>query len=307
MNLFEYTYNLVRQIPEGQISSYGAVANALGDIVASRAVGRMMNQNPDANDMPCYKIVHSDGKLGGFGRGIIDKIRRLNADNIVVRSGRIDDFDRVFFDDFKTNYPLKTIREEQINLSKKVVLKDSFDKIETVAGIDIAYPECEFEEACGACVIIDYETKEVIEEKVTRSKTDFPYISTYLTYRELPLIEKLLKEIKTKPTVFMIDGNGILHPYGIGLASHIGVVFDIPTIGVAKRLLYGKVSENIANINGEKRGYAHYSSSKIKNPVYVSPGNKISFKTSLKIVESLSKFKIPEPIRLAHILANKSL
>ena len=78
MNLFEYTYNLVRQIPSGKISSYGAVARALGDIRASRAVGRMMNQNPDPENMPCYKIVHSDGKIGGFGRGINDNVRSFH-------------------------------------------------------------------------------------------------------------------------------------------------------------------------------------------------------------------------------------
>ena len=102
MNLFEYTYDLVRQIPKGNISTYGAVARALGDIVASRAVGRMMNQNPDADDMPCFKIVHSDGKLGGFGLGINDKIRRLKEDNISVKDGKIVDFKDVLFEDFKT-------------------------------------------------------------------------------------------------------------------------------------------------------------------------------------------------------------
>ena len=82
MNLFDYTYDIVRQIPDGNISSYGAVAEALGDKIAARAVGRMMNQNPNADTMPCYKIVHSNGKLGGFGRGIDDKIRRLcNVEN----------------------------------------------------------------------------------------------------------------------------------------------------------------------------------------------------------------------------------
>ena len=85
MDLFEYTYNLVRQIPDGKISTYGAVAKALGDIRASRAVGRMMNQNPDADDMPCFKIVYSDGRLGGFGLGIDDKIRRLMRENIDLK------------------------------------------------------------------------------------------------------------------------------------------------------------------------------------------------------------------------------
>ncbi len=307
MNLFEYTYDLVRQIPDGQISSYGAVANALGDVVASRAVGRMMNQNPDADNMPCYKIVHSDGRLGGFGLGIKNKIRRLSEDRIFVKEGHIVDFESVFFDDFKTNYPLKILRKEQINLSKKVILKDSFKNIETIAGIDVAYPKSEFEKACAACVIIDYKTKEVVEEKITYSKTDFPYISTYLAYRELPVIKKLINEIKTKPTVSMFDGNGILHPYGIGLASHAGITFNISSIGIAKRLLYGEIKNKIVSINGENRGYCFYSSSKIKNPIYVSPGNKISFDTSLEIVKHLSRFKIPEPVRLAHTLANASL
>ena len=126
MNLFKYTYDLVRQIPEGRISSYGAVAEALGDKIAARAVGRMMNQNPDADTMPCYKIVHSDGRLGGFGLGIDDKIRRLKEDKINVEDGKIVDFESVFFNDFKTDFPLKKLRNQQIELSKKVILKDGF-------------------------------------------------------------------------------------------------------------------------------------------------------------------------------------
>jgi len=105
----------------------------------------------------------------------------------------------------------------------------------------------------------------------------------------------------------MFDGNGILHPYGIGLASHMGVLFDISSIGVAKSLLYGDVNGDVVSINGEKRGYCYYASEKIKNPIYISPGNNISFESSLKIVKNLCEFKVPEPIRLAHNLAKKSL
>ena len=112
MNLFTSTYDLVRQIPPGRVSTYGAVATALGDIIASRAVGRMMNQNPDPDTMPCFKIVYSDGRLGGFGRGIQDKIRRLGEDNIQVKDGKIVDFQHVFFDDFRTDFPLKHFRAE---------------------------------------------------------------------------------------------------------------------------------------------------------------------------------------------------
>jgi deoxyribonuclease V len=307
MNLFEYTYELVRQIPDGMISSYGEVAKALGDKIAARAVGRMMNLNPNADNMPCYKIVHSDGRIGGFGLGINDKIRRLNEVNISVNEGKIINFESLFFKNFKTKYPLKKLRKEQIYLSKKVILNDNFTKIKTVAGIDIAYPKNEFEDACGACIVMDYESKEIIEEKTIFFNANFPYISTYLTYREYPFIEKLIKKISSSPTVFMFDGNGILHPYNIGLASHIGVKFNIPTIGVAKSLLYGNVREGIIEINGKKSGRIFFSSKKLKKPVYVSPGHNISFKTSLKIVKNLSKYKIPEPLRHAHKLAKKNL
>jgi len=107
MNSIEYTYYLVRQIPAGRVSTYGAVAKALGNKGYARAVGKYMNKNPNANTMPCFKIVKSDGTLGGFGLGIKDKIRRLNEDGIKVKDNKIVNFEQVFFDDFKTVYPLK--------------------------------------------------------------------------------------------------------------------------------------------------------------------------------------------------------
>jgi deoxyribonuclease V len=306
MNLFEYTYDLVRQIPEGNVSSYGAVAEALGDKIAARAVGRMMNQNPCADTMPCYKIVNSNGKIGGFGLGLDDKIRRFNEVNIEVENGKIIDFEKVFFKDFKSNYPLKKLRQEQINVSKKLSLKDDFKKIETVAGIDVSYPKNEFEQACGACVVVNYKTKKIIEKKIIFWETNFPYISTYLFYREFPIIRELVNILKSDPTVFMFDGNGILHPY-IGLAAQAGITLDAPSIGVAKRLLYGEIIGNDVEINGEKKGITYFSTSKIKRPIYVSPGHKISFNTTLKINNNLSRFKIPEPLRQAHALAKYNL
>lgn len=107
MNLSDYTYYLVKQIPKGRVSTYGAVAKALGNKHYARVVGTYMNRNPDADTMPCFKIVNSDGSLGGFGLGIPDKIRRLQNDGIKVKNGKIIDFDRVFFDEFKSEYPLK--------------------------------------------------------------------------------------------------------------------------------------------------------------------------------------------------------
>jgi deoxyribonuclease V len=307
MNLFKSTYDLVRQIPDGKVSTYGNIAKALGDIYAARAVGRMMNQNPNADDMPCFKIVYSDGRLGGFGLGIHDKINRLNHDNISVENGRIVDFENKLFDDFETDYPLKKLRSEQIGLSKNVITKDCFDGIKTIAGFDVAYPKNDFDKCCGACVVMDYKTKEIIEKKTIFEKTLFPYIATYLSYRELPFVKKLEENLNTKPSILMLDGNGILHPFGLGIASHVGVTLDIPSIGVAKSMLCGKIKNNTIQLNDKKIGYVLYSSKRAKNPVFVSPGHKISFKSSLDIVKNFCKYRLPDPIRHAHILAKSSL
>jgi O-6-methylguanine DNA methyltransferase len=107
MNVAEYTYYLVKQIPHGKVSTYGAIAKALGNKGYARAVGKYMNKNPNADTMPCFKIVKSDGSLGGFGLGIEDKIRRLSEDGMEVKDGKIVNFKKVFFNDFKTDYPLK--------------------------------------------------------------------------------------------------------------------------------------------------------------------------------------------------------
>jgi deoxyribonuclease V len=305
MNLFEYTYDLVRQIPPGKVSTYGAVAEALGDPIAARAVGRMMNQNPDPDTMPCFKIVHADGRLGGFGGGITDKIRRLRDDGIRVNDGRLVNFEKHLFDDFETTYPLRTLRAEQISLSKKVRLVDESQEVETIGGVDVAYPDSEFEDACGACAIFDYRTKELIETHLFYAKTNFPFISTYFSYRELPLVERLMNHLSEKPSVLLLDGNGILHPYRCGFASHAGLRLNIPTIGVAKTLLYGDVKGSLVTIDNEPRGCA--LSLKGTKPVFVSPGHRISLARSCTIVRTVSRFRNPEPLRVAHQCAKEGL
>ncbi|MEF8880131.1 MAG: endonuclease V [Candidatus Thermoplasmatota archaeon] len=307
MNLFKYTYSLVRQIPEGMVSSYGAVAKALGDIRASRAVGRMMNQNPHPDDMPCFKIVRSNGEIGGFGLGVEDKIRRLEKDDIQVENGEVVDFEKVFFDDFKTSYPLKKLREKQLSLKRKLDLKDDFDDIETAAGLDVAYPKNDFDKACAACVVMDFDSKDIIETKTFFTESFFPYIPTYLSYRELPLLKGVVKELDSLPSVFMLDGNGILHPFGFGLASHFGVEMELPSIGVAKSLLCGDIINDAVYVDDEKRGFAFFSSEKLKRPVYISPGHKIALNSSLEVTKNFGFYRVPEPVRQAHRLARKSI
>jgi deoxyribonuclease V len=307
MEFTEYFYKLVKQVPKGNVSTYGALAKALGDIRASRAVGRMLNQNPYAPIVPCHRVVMGDGKLGGFGSGVDKKIALLKSEGVSVSKGEVVDFSKVLFTDFKSDFPLLKMRAEQKKLKSKVKLKDGFSKVNMVAGVDVAYSDS----AYGACVVYDYKTMDIIEKKVVHKKIEFPYIPTYLGYREIPVISNLIKKLENKPTVLLVDGNGVLHPYGMGIASHVGVELKIPTIGVAKSKLCGEITGNLnrtgdcKEVEYEKNvlGYAYLSSRRSKKPIFISPGHKISFETSFDVIKKLCNYKIPEPLRLAHIAA----
>jgi deoxyribonuclease V len=310
-NFIENFYALVSQIPKGKVSTYGELAKALGDIRASRTVGQMLAANPRPVIVPCHRVVMTDGNIGGYSGsgGINKKIELLRSEGVSIKRNHVIDFQRFLYTNFETDLPLKKLAGEQRKLGKKVLLMDGFSNIETVAGIDVAYTE---DTAYGACVVYDYHNKNFVEEVIVKAKVEFPYIPTFLGYRELPVIEKLIKKLKVTPTIFMIDGNGILHPLKFGIASHVGVKMNVPTIGVAKTLLLGKVMKNLIYIgncseiiyNNEVLGYALKSSQK-GNPIYVSPGHKISFKTALGVVKCFCKYKVPEPIRSAHLLATK--
>jgi deoxyribonuclease V len=134
-----------------------------------------------------------------------------------------------------------------------------------------------------------------------------------LTFRELPPIERVLKRLKRRPNILMVDGNGILHPLGIGLASHVGVKLRIPTIGVAKKKLLGDVQGSPrpgkeavpVTVEGRHVGFAMVPTVKSKRPIYISPGNRVSLHSSVNIVKRFCKYRIPEPIRQADILSRK--
>ncbi len=297
MNLYDYFYKLVMQIPPGRVSTYGALAKALGDIKAARACGVMLSQNPAPPRIPCHRVVMADGSLGGFTHpeGVKRKIELLKKEGVEVKNGKIANFQDVFFDDFKAEYPLKTLREEQEKMKERVLLEDNFSG-EIVGGVDISY---EGRNAYGALVVIEGKKKEIITKKM---RVDFPYIPTYLAFREAPIIGELIKELDDD-IILLVDGNGILHPRHFGLASHVGVEYDLATVGVAKSLLLGEVRGEKVIIKGKQVGW--FVMSGRSRGIYISPGHKVSMVSSLKIVKKYLKYKNPEPLRLAHIYANK--
>lgn len=178
--------------------------------------------------------------------------------------------------------------EIQRKIAEKVELKDDFKEIRTIGGVDIAY---QFDEAVTAIVVFDFETLEKLEQRILKGKVKFPYIPGFLAFREGPLIIEAYKKLKKKPDVLLINGHGVAHPRRCGLASFVGVKIKKPTIGVAKKLLKGT----------PKGTYS------ISKGYYISPGNKISKRTALKVVKKCQIFKMPEPLREAHLLANENL
>ena len=161
-------------------------------------------------------------------------------------------------------------------------------------------------------VTLDYTTMKKKDCVYSIQAVDFPYIPTFLSFREGRAIVSAYAELPEKPELLMGDGCGINHPRSAGLATHIGVALDLPTIGVAKSILCGTPEEEVVGV-GEFRPLRYdesdigwvFKSKKNCNPIIVAPGHRVSMKSSIEIVRHcLLGYKLPEPTRQAHIYAN---
>ncbi len=285
-DLYSDFYALVRQVPEGMVTTYGALARALGDVVASRACGYMLSINPDPIGTPCYKVVKSDAKVGKFTHplGSEEKIRRLQNDGISIYNDSIVNFDSRCFTDFQSEKPLEKIKQEQETMASMVSLKDDFTS-GNLAAVDVSYDD---ENGYGAMVI---EREGKLEKRYTKMELNFPYIPGYLSYREFKFIRELAGDFDG---TLLVDGNGYLHPRRMGLASFTGIMLDIPTIGVAKSLLLGKKEGNWVYIDDVKSAYV------LRNKYIVSSGHKISLDSAVSLIEEKYGGKYPELLKIAH-------
>jgi len=207
---------------------------------------------------------------------------------------------------------IKTLINIQCRLRKKVILipPDNFSP-KLIAGVDVAYSRKD-EYLYGAVVILTLPELNIIEKKIAIGKVKFPYIPGFLSFREVPILLKVFKQIKQKPHVILVDGQGIAHPRRFGLACHLGICLNIPTIGCAKSCLIGTYnpvpnqlgSYSFLKDNEEIIGLVLRTRKGVK-PIFVSPGHLIDIETTYNItLASLKGYRIPEPIRLAHIEAN---
>jgi deoxyribonuclease V len=199
---------------------------------------------------------------------------------------------------------MQNLAEIQNTLSREIITDDKFEKIQNVAGVDISFEKDNI--ATAAAVVIDFKNLDEKEQKTLKVQMLFPYIAGFLGFREADATISVLKTLKSDYDVLIVNGNGKMHPRGFGLASHVGILMDRPTIGVAKRLPPGNYKFNVKNmkkyvmLNNETVGAF------IKGK-YVSIGHKISLKTAVDVILKTSEFKMPEPIRKAHILATQTM
>jgi len=183
-----------------------------------------------------------------------------------------------------------------------------------IAGVDIAIGRAQGM-ATGAVVVLSYPELRLVETKVVNGKLDFPYIPGLLSFRESPLTLAACERLSITPDLVLVDGQGIAHPRRMGLASHLGLFLDTPTIGCAKSLLCGR-----HEVPGEKPGsYAEVVDEGETigvalrtrlgvNPVYVSIGHKVDLQTAIHwVLECCRGYRIPEPTRLAHLAAGGNL
>jgi deoxyribonuclease V len=201
----------------------------------------------------------------------------------------------------------------QRELQKRVIKQNGFREINTIAGVDLAQIHGGKQQICG---ILVYSFPELIEIERSSAivRVVFPYIPGLLAFREGPAIIGTLKQLKQKPDILMVDGQGIAHPRRCGIASHVGVILDIPTIGVAKTRLYGKFDEpgdmkgdwtELNSNSGESIGAVLRTKRGIK-PVFVSIGHKIDLKTSIEVtLKCTIGFRLPEPTRQADIFVTQ--
>ncbi len=194
----------------------------------------------------------------------------------------------------------------QKELQQKVVLCNTFGTLNTVAGVDVSY---DIERDLSFAVIVLMNIAELTPIHTIRATlpTPFPYVPGLLSFREIPVILKALEELPEQPDLLMVDGQGIAHPRRLGIAAHLGVITDMPAIGVAKSRLTGRYDMpgpakgewTLLMDKNERIGTVLRSKEKT-NPLFISPGHRVDHDTAVNLtLQCLTRYRLPEPTRIA--------
>lgn len=209
---------------------------------------------------------------------------------------------------------IAALREEQRTRAAEVVLQDDFDVMppRLIGGADVGF-EQGGEVMRAALVILEYPSLRLIEHQVARIATTMPYIPGFLSFRETPALQAAWQQLSHRPDLLLVDGHGIAHPRRLGVASHFGLLVDVPTIGVAKKRLCGAFTPPDAEpgshqpLMDKDRQLGWVLRSKARcNPLFISTGHRVSQATALQWVENcLCGYRLPEPTRWADAVASR--
>jgi deoxyribonuclease V len=210
--------------------------------------------------------------------------------------------------------PTAQALELQLKLASQVSRTNEVKNPRFIAGVDISVDRVR-DEARGAVVVLSYPELKVVETQVVEGRVEFPYVPGLLSFREAPLTLAAFERLETAPDLVLFDGQGIAHPRRLGLAAHLGLFLDTPTIGCAKSRLCG--SHQIPGLEpggfaelvdgGETIGAVLRTKPGVK-PIYVSIGHKISLESAIGwVMRCCRGYRLPEPTRLAHLAAGGKL
>ena len=319
-DLQSHLKRLLAQTPAGKATTYGALAKALGNVVASRWVGHFLLHGEPAAAWPTHRVVRADGELGLFRHGSSEeKARLLETEGVPVGEGRVD-LSQYGVAEFAGPRPLARLQAAQDRLAAGVDIARLLADPGTVAGLDVSYHGSG--RGVGSYTLFDTVGGELIWSTTAVQDVRFPYISSYLAFRELPILLELVDRARRAgrlADVLLVDGAGVMHPRRAGVASHLGVLVRLPTIGVIKKLLCGRVVEPwtqppgaaaafaAVNDGDERLGAAVRVRRTSKRLLYASPGHLVDIESALRItIDCLRGRRLPEPIYWADRLSRQA-
>ena len=200
----------------------------------------------------------------------------------------------------------------QERLRERIVLAPPPARPRLVAGADVSYDRGD-DRFFAAVVVFSLRPWAIVEESVSTGRVGFPYIPGLLSFREAPVLLRAFRRLRKDPDLVIFDGQGIAHPRGLGVASHLGLILDIPSIGCAKSRLVGSYTEpgkeagsrSPLKLNGRRIGTVLRTRSGVK-PVFVSPGHRMNIGGASRwVLKCCRGYRLPEPTRAAHILSNR--
>lgn len=197
----------------------------------------------------------------------------------------------------------------QKTLANRVITQGNIKDVSRIAGFDISVDKAS--KAVAAGVVLSYPQMKLIEQVILKGEINFPYVPGLLSFREIPLLQKVCGKLENEPDLVIVDGQGVAHPRFFGLASHLGLLLDKPTIGCAKTPLFGKYSMPdygagafswIKNPHGDTIIGAVVRTKAGTKPLFVSTGHKIELSSAVYwVIQCCQGYRLPEPTRLAHL------